>query len=678
MKFSKADAAFTAAVLAGIALLSGALYLHSRARSTGSGEEIGKVFYKREVAMRKFSDRMVWEDVENGSPLYAHDAVMTGNFSDAELVLKTGLRLKLEANTLIELDLEGGGVNLKLAGGGIKATGSENARTTVTTTDGQAIRVNEASASIRSTGLQTAVEVSSGQVAVITKEGNTQTLAKDEVLSAGQKSRVTLNLGGVLEDAVIMSAGSSARVSVNCSGDAETVEFSQRPDMQSARTVRLTDGKATTRLSAGDWYSRCRGKDNAISSVRHFRILQSGAYRVLRPEIVVHYQDKPQVRVEFTPPRGVNKTRIEIAANARLENPVISQEIGLSSAVIALPSDGKWYYRLTPVSDAAHLTSQLEPYSGSFSLVPAAKSTPLAFVTVTEPVFSYSQLQGGKAFIHYEGSGSYRYEVLKRGSGEVIASGETASGSIKLPPELTGGKYELRLSRGNEKASQNFSVRDRVTIELISPVEGATIWLPAGAQSAALPLAWKASDEVSLFQVILATDRELKQVLRKINVDQREFRFTGLKAGRYFVKVLALEENLPRAETPTHSIRVEDRLPPVAEVFPKDDSKVDITQTAGLKLRWQAVTGANSYEVRLMQKRKGALVPIETIVTNKPSLVVSDIRKFNEGEVVWEVRARQSDKSGKVLQQSEPVRNSLNLSFGPTPPAPEIVPVVEE
>jgi hypothetical protein len=678
MKFSKADAAFTAAVLAGIALLSVALHLHNRPRSAGSGEVIGKVFYKREIAMRKFSDRMVWEDVENGTPLYAHDAVMTGNYSDAELVLNNGLRLKLEANTLIELDLGSGELNLKLAGGGIKATGSAGARTKITTADGQAISVNDASASIRSTGSQTSVEVSSGQVAVVNKDGATQTVAANEVLAAGQKSRVTLQLSGIAEDAVIMTSGSSAKVSINCAGDAEAVEFSQRPDMQSVRIVRVSDNQVTTSLPPGDWYSRCRGKDNALSSVRHFRILRAGAYRVLQPDSVVTYREIPQVRFEFISPRGVTRTRLEIAANARFDKPVFSQELDQAAAGVTLPQAGKWYYRLTPLGDAVNNVSQLTPLTGSFQLQQEVQKKQLAFVTVAEPVFPIAQVQAGKALVYYEGSGTYRYEIMPRGRDEIVARGETNSGSVKLPQNLKGGKYELRLSAGNEKASLNFAVRERIAIELTTPQDGTVIRATPGTQTAVLPLAWRVSEDVSLFEVILAADAELKRVLRRLNVEQREFRFTGLKPGRYYIKVLALEDNVPRAETKTLAVKIEDRLPPVSGVFPKDDAKVDVTRTDGLQLRWQPVAGANSYEVRLLQKRKGALVPVQTLVTSKPGVVFSDIRKLNEGEVVWEVSARHVDASGKVLQQSEPVRSSVNISFGAAPPAPEIVPIVEE
>ncbi|HMY12232.1 MAG TPA: FecR domain-containing protein, partial [Turneriella sp.] len=506
-------------------------------RGAGSGDVIGKVYYKREVAMRKFSDRMVWEDVDNGSPLYSHDAVMTGNYSDAELVLNSGLKLRLEANTLIELDLEGEGLKLKLAGGGIKATGAEGSRTTVTTTDGQAISMNEASASIRTSGEQTAVEVSSGQVAVVNKEGSAQTVAKDEVLAAGQKSRVTLKLTGLVEDAIILAAGSNGRVSVSCSGDAESAEFSKRSDMQSARTVKLAAGKATTQLPAGDWYTRCRGAGNAISAVRHFRILNAGSYQVYRPDGDVKYSDKPELRFEFKAPRGVTKTRLEIAANARLENAVFDQVVSQSVAAVVLPGPGRWYYRLTAAEDAGRIESQLPGSSGSFVMSKSPQAQTLSLISVAEPVFSVAQLEAGKAFINYDGSGSYQYEIVPRTGGAPVVSGETAGGSIKLPPDLKGGNYALRIARESEKVSQPFTVRERMTVQLQSPGDGSVIWVPAGSEGASLAVKWKASDEVNLYQLILAEDSDLKRVLRRLNIDQDNFRFSGLKRGSYYLKV---------------------------------------------------------------------------------------------------------------------------------------------
>lgn len=675
MKFSKADAAFTAAMVAGIAVLSGLLYLHNSRRTAGKGESIGKVFFKREVAMRKFSDRMVWEDVENGSPLYSLDAVMTGNYSDAELVLNSGLKLKLEANTLVELDLEQDGLKLKLSGGGIKTAGGQNAQTVVTTTDGQAINVTQADASIRTTGKQTAVEVKEGQVQVVAQNGQTQTVAKDEVLADGKKTRITLKLTGILEDAVVLAAGKTGKVTLGCSGNARTAEVSQRADMAQAKQIELEDGKATTSLTAGDWYTRCKGEGGSISATRHFRVVEAGNYQIAQSAV---YDDKPSVRFELKPPRGVTSTQIELADNPQFANPVYAETTSRSSVVVNVPKDGRYYYRFRPASESGRVESQLPPATGSVVVERSQKKAGLGFLSLGAASYSRGQVESGKAVVAFEGAERANYEILQRGSEKVLYSGETQQSNVELPATLAAGKYTLRVkSPSGEKAELPFEVRDKIKVELIEPVNGTVVFLPPQQKTVGLPIKWRGSAEISVYQVLIAEDAGMTNILKKLNIEDTEFRFTGLTARTYFVKVLALENNVPRAETAAHQIVVQDKLPPVAELYPKDDQKVDITRSAGLNLKWRPVTGANSYEVKVFQKRKGGLVLVDTRVTKATALTVSDLKKLKEGEMVWEVRAQQADRSGKVVQKSEPVRNTVNVSFGATPPPPEIVPTVE-
>lgn len=679
MKFSKADGAFTVVMLIGIAILSGLLYLHNSRRTAGKGESIGKVFFKREVAMRKFSDRMVWEDVENGSPLYSLDAVMTGNYSDAELVLNSGLKLKLEANTLVELDLEQDGLKLRLSGGGIKTAGSQNAQTIVTTTDGQAINVTQADASIRTQGNQTAVEVKEGQVQVVAKDGQSQTVAKNEVLAEGKKARITLQLTGILEDAVILAAGKTGKVTLGCSGKAGTAEVSQRSDMASARQLPLVNGKATAALAAGDWYTRCKGDGGAISATRHFRIVESGNYQVLRPDSQnSSYDSKPSVRFELKPPRGVSATLLEVADNPQFDNPVFAQNTARSSVVVDLPKDGRYFYRIRPAAESGRVDSQLPPVTGSVTVQRSEKKSALGFLSLGAATFSRGQVEAGKAIVGFEGAERASYEIRARGNEKILHSGETQRSSVELPQTLAAGKYTVLVkSPSGEKAELPFEVRDKIKVELIEPANASVVFLPPEQKTVGLAISWRGSAEVSVYQVLIAEDAAMQKVLKKINVEGSDFRFSGLTPRTYFVKVLALENNVARAETAAHLVTVQEKLPPVAEVYPKDDQKVDITRAAGLNLKWQPVAGANSYEVKLFQKRKGGLVLIDSRTTRATNLPVADLKRLKEGEMVWEVRAQQADKSGRVIQKSEPTRNTVNVSFGATPPAPEIVPTVE-
>lgn len=687
MKFSKADAAFTAAMLAGITILSGLLYWHNSQRTAGKGQVIGKVFFKREVAMRKFSDRMVWEDVENGSALYSFDAVMTGNLSDAELILNSGLKLKLEANTLVELDLEQDGLKLKLSGGGIKTAGTQSGQTVVTTTDGQAINVSQGDASIRSRGNETAIEVKDGKVEVISKDGKTQTVAKDEVLARGQKARITLQLTGLMEDAIILAAGKTGKVKLGCNGNARVAEVSASSDMKAARELPLTNGTVSTTLGAGDWYSRCKGDGGTISAVRHFRILNSGNYTVMRPDAAnATFDGKPVLRFEFRLPRGVNETRLEVADNPQFENAVYAQNTALSSLSIDLPKAGRYYYRLRPAIQSGRIESQQPPVAGSVDVQRAEKKTALGFLSMRALSYSKTQVEAGTAIVGFEGADRAAYEIISRADAKVVRAGETKSASVILPTDLPPGKYSVRIqSAGStiagtgsgEHTELQFEIRDKIRVELLLPVQETVIYLPPDQKAASLEVAWRVGAEVTVCQVLLAEDEAMQKIVKKFNVEGRKFRFSGLSARIYFVKVLALDGNVARAETATHRVAIEEKLPQVAQVSPRDEQKVDITRAAGLNLKWQPVAGASSYEVKLFQRRKGALVLLDRRVTSSAALSVADFKKYREGDLVWEVSAQQTDKAGRLIQKSEPSRSSVNLSFGQAPGVPEIVPTVE-
>lgn len=681
MKFSKSDTLFTIAILIGIAILSGLLYLHGRERAVGKGTAIGKVYYKREVAMRKLSDRMVWEDVESGTPLYSHDSVMTGSYSDAELVLNTGLKLKLEANTLVELDLEQEGLTLRLSGGGIKTAGAQGAQTTVQTQNGQSINVTDAAANIRTQGNQVAVEVKEGKVEVVAQDGKRETVAKDEILAAGKKARVALQLNSPADDAQYVTSAESARVNFACSPGtaAKSVELATAASFGGVRRLMLTNGAVASAVAAGDWFVRCVGDEGSVSSVRRLRVVKAGNYQLLRPEKnEILFNDKAALRLEFRAPRAVTATRVEIADNPQFSSPLYAQVVPRSFAEVALPKAGRYYFRLTPANDNASVESQLTPLTGYVNLVKAVEAVPLSFVTVATPAFSLSQVEAGKAIIAYEGSANYRYDVVNRATGAAIANGETKGGVFTVPVSVTGGKYELRLKSATEKVTQVFEVRDKIRVELLSPANGTVLHLPPGEKTTSFSLSWRGSEDVALYQLLLAEDAGMKSIIKRINVDGSEFRFTGLNARKYFVKVLALENNIARAESSAVAVTVEEKLAPVAEIWPRDEQKVDISRTAGLNLKWQPVAGANLYEVKIYQKRRGNLVLVDSRTTRSAAMTMPDFKKLHEGNAVLEVVAQQTDKSGRVVQKSEPKRSNVTISFGPTPPAPEIVPVVEE
>jgi hypothetical protein len=169
-------------------------------------------------------------------------------------------------------------------------------------------------------------------------------------------------------------------------------------------------------------------------------------------------------------------------------------------------------------------------------------------------------------------------------------------------------------------------------------------------------------------------------VLKKLNVEDTEFRFTGLTARTYFRKGTCAREQycrVPKARRTRLLCKI--NYPPWPNFTRKTTKRWISPVLPGSTSNGSPLPGANSYEVKVFQKRKGGLVLVDSRVTkNRLHMTVSDLKKLKEGEMVWEVRAQQADRSGKVVQQrvSRCVTQSM-FRLGRRRPPPEIVPTVE-
>ena len=56
----------------------------------GEAEEVGTITFKREVAQRKYTSQVVWENIEQNAPVYNYDSIRTANLSEAVIHLKDG------------------------------------------------------------------------------------------------------------------------------------------------------------------------------------------------------------------------------------------------------------------------------------------------------------------------------------------------------------------------------------------------------------------------------------------------------------------------------------------------------------------------------------------------------------------------------------------------------------
>ncbi|PKL19031.1 MAG: iron dicitrate transport regulator FecR, partial [Spirochaetae bacterium HGW-Spirochaetae-5] len=85
--------------------------LTARIERTG-GEAIGTITFKKRSASRRYTDNVIWEEIEQESKIFNYDAIRTMEYSSAVIALNDGTKIELDQNTLLVVVLSDKGLNI--------------------------------------------------------------------------------------------------------------------------------------------------------------------------------------------------------------------------------------------------------------------------------------------------------------------------------------------------------------------------------------------------------------------------------------------------------------------------------------------------------------------------------------------------------------------------------------
>lgn len=190
-RLNRNDYIFTFASLAVITLIAYLIYWHSRQRGILSDDlkPVGVVEYRYREVLRKFSDRMMWEDLEAAEEIYLYDSIMTNGESDAKITMQNGLKIQIEPNSMVEIDMTGNTANIALKGGVVHTEGSTGTHAVVTTADGTRMELKNANTRVASTEDTSEIAVSEGS-ARVEKAGQKNEVGSGEALMRDSQGQV--------------------------------------------------------------------------------------------------------------------------------------------------------------------------------------------------------------------------------------------------------------------------------------------------------------------------------------------------------------------------------------------------------------------------------------------------------------------------------------------------------
>jgi len=358
MKLSRRDKTVTAILVVIILILIYLMQCHFRNRfgARGDAKPVGEVEYKYHQVQRKLSDRMVWEEVDSKSPIYAYDWVMTKDKSDARITLNNGMKVDMDPESMVEIDETKSGVGLTLRDGTIRADSRGSKNASITAANGTKIDLDNANAQISSNGQNLAIDVKEGNAKLKTgdKEASIGAGEMGSVSSQGlQKEKTSIKLkepatGAVFEGApaTVAFAFEAPNETKDCkietTGNKKTRSFESSNQGTSAK---FADGTHT-------WRVRCRlGAQNISSAIGAFRVRAQASIALLYPGAneVIPANRAQNLVLKW---RGEGAVRIDVSANADFSGPIATSVTEKQSYAASNLKPGKYFWRVSEQGQA--------------------------------------------------------------------------------------------------------------------------------------------------------------------------------------------------------------------------------------------------------------------------------------------------------------------------------------
>jgi hypothetical protein len=470
MRFSRSDAAVSAAVLLGAAGLLYLFVLDLGAVSSRSGEKaLGTIVFKKLSATRKAPSGLGWELMRDNSPVYNGDTLRTADFSEASVFFDDGTSLDLLEDSMLKLDLGGPVKNLEFISGSIDVGSATSATSyTISSTAGR-IRVEKGSkATVSRDADHLSVEVSSGSAKLEKSDGSTQDIAQYQELQvdvkSGQSSLVErpivpmspelngryLAFGATAGAAAVATSGTApgatidfawmraagAKAKPGASSAEYSLELSPTKDFVSPQVVKTSSLTARAKLGGGTWYWRVRDDAGNESPVRKFSLDIAEAPRPAYPpkDTRLSYRRiKPTIPFAWTGMDQASSYVFELSSDPLFKAPEIKTRTTTASLSVDSIGEGKWYWRATPVYAFTVVGAVPQVASSSLAI---AKSPDMKPPKLTAPLdLSLYQVQDmdgtGVSFSWEPEAEAVSYEL------EVSSSRDLSSPIVSVPVQTS-------------------------------------------------------------------------------------------------------------------------------------------------------------------------------------------------------------------------------------------------
>ncbi|MDR1399604.1 MAG: hypothetical protein LBJ41_06770, partial [Treponema sp.] len=667
---------------------------------------VGTITFKRNIAQRRFQDRLIWSQLQQDSPIYNGDIIRTAELAEASITFLDGNTIDLSETSLIQVFYDQDGARVELSGGAVNVNASTRGITLVS--GGTELKLTEGSkisAGSSDSGDGLNLQIIEGNAAINTGEG-TEQVESGSAFTVRNDGSTSRNAQVVVSfpppnQRLISSSGKNVPIdfawnTANFSEDEHTrIEIATDRNFTQIVTASDTSAVATTiDLSAGTYFWRAYATEPNSQSEAPPLNASSGRLTILQTEppilrspldeAVYSYRvNSPTIRFQWSAVESTGDTDIqyllEIADNSQMTNPRLRTAVSSVSFVYTGLDDGIWYWRVTPIFPTNYQGNP-DPSKAAFFVI--SRATALISPSLLAPESGSvvnSAADGRGIYFSWKkenDAASYTLQLARdiEFRNPVFSHILTETVYTWNPSEIAAesGRYYWRVSYTDTEGalsplseSRFFTAISGTPVhEIVFPPDNYTI---SDETLSSLRFAWRTNLPFSSrFQIATSSDFSRPLVDESISATTNERAFQGvfLADGTYYWRVSTSNAVGDTAmQTSAQRLTVAPPLPDPQVLEPQ--GRVVPESNDSLIFRWNSVADADLYEFSLYEGSSLGLGAPRLVYQNQNvrqtflSLPRSTVR---EGAYFWTVLAITEESTRSSRRMSQAALGQFQLS----------------
>ncbi|MCR5187441.1 MAG: FecR family protein [Treponema sp.] len=672
-------------------------------------DQIAKIEFKRKIAQRKYNDRVVWERLQQNSPLYDSDTIRTADGATAKITFEDGTVLDLHENTMIQVSYtKEKGLTLSVNDGNIEldtTASSEQKFVSLAMENGSVFKLDKGSklsAATNSSSGDNSFKLQAGNATVTNHSADgseqAQVLTSGEtvkVASSGEIKKEPLTVTSISSDTKLLAFNQEKSIPVllkwTVSGEYEkdsiTVETSFDKDFSKIQNTYSVKNKNEIKIDSpvGRLYWRVYPQgQKALGSSGRITVEAVDPVVLKSPvrgsSFSYHEEDFPAVQLAWSGNDYAEHYHLEVSASQDLSNPIISDDLTNEQFTLKKLGQGTYYWRITPYYKVNSIGDGKSSTISSFSVEKLTEVLPPKLsIPAHKGKLTFSPMKVSPVTFQWKSdakSAEYKLEVAK----DQAFKDDVYEKTTKLTrvtdnftlESLPQGTYYWRVVRTSpsDKVSVSSDVRT-FRVEEYVPGENKLVYPPDAFAAEkekllATVFSWKLAPEynrgniTSIFQISSSTD--FKQDLKEIRSSVPEVKDVSLNAGSYYWRVAI--ENPLTGELIYTSPRSLSVLNPLARpniTSPLASSTLTVYGEGRVRIAWAPVRDADYYKVKIYGNNNKLVKEISSTRENfanislPPESYKGTVQAFSEETEIAPRRSSHISEVNFTIRGPEPV-----------------------